>query len=361
MTINLATVILPTHSDPGTLGYAISSVLNQTEARIELIIVLDGATSETKATAQEWVQSDSRVRVLDLPKGTGRGADNRHLAVLSAQSDVIFYIDEDDLWMPNHVSSMLGRISSHQADVVCSTVASVREDNGIEIAPFSQASGQLRESLRSGTWRALFKIHMCHTKKSYEQLSQGWAPRLDGEKVKSLTMELAHERFKWVAIHEVTALSFHGTPRRDAVVSARSRSSQLRRFWRKIRTNKLNSSRLIRKGSIAYYFVSVVYHINPRGSNLDEYLKIIRGENIIGFPVGSKSPLYNSSHTEDFPLTKKHRNVAHSILDYHAGKKISIERALLMYKSLTRIVCGPPIWTKRQGLSFLIGSTMGKY
>ena len=360
MTKSLATVILPTHSDPGTLEYAISSIVNQTETRLEIIIVLDGATSKTKAVAEKWTKLDSRINILDLPKGECLGAKNRHLAVLSAKSEVIFYCDEDDLWLPNHVSLMLAKIEVEQADVVCSTVASVRPDGKIEIAPYSQAYGPLRDLLRDGSWRALFKIHMCHTKKCYEQLPGGWMPREGDEIVRHLMMELAAKQFTWIAINEVTALSFHGSPRRDFGISRRSRIGQIRKYSKKIKGAKAQVNRIVNTASIVHYLISVTFEIKPVNSNLNDYLNLINAQTDSKSSKksnGKKTLTNNSTNRNFFPFTMRQKKLAQAILDFRYGNKISAKNAWLIYRSLTQIVCGPPLWSRRQGLRFLLSST----
>jgi hypothetical protein len=53
------------------------------------------------------------VRFLDLPKGPHHGEVHRHDAILSANSDAIFYLCDDDLLMPEHVADLLALLETH--------------------------------------------------------------------------------------------------------------------------------------------------------------------------------------------------------------------------------------------------------
>jgi hypothetical protein len=258
---------------------------------------------------------------------------------------------------------MLEKIHSQNADVVCSTVASVTPKNKIEIAPFSHAHGPLRISLREGAYRSLFKIHMCHTKSAYTKLPVGWAPAPNGEIVKQLMMALADPKLKWVPIHEVTALSFHGTPRRSSGVSPKSRSLQLLNFSEKIQNRKLRGDMVTKNSSIAYYFTSVVYHLGPPGPKLREYVDLISSQNVTHPEKPWNENDKNSWHLgegQGFPFTKDQAEVAQSILNHRFRRKVPFGHAWRIYGSLTSVVCGPPIWTKKQGIPFLMKSIVGE-
>lgn len=68
-------ILLPTHARPDVLGVAIASVLRQTVADFELLVVLDGATDETREVVASI--GDDRVRIFGLPKGESFGYSNR--------------------------------------------------------------------------------------------------------------------------------------------------------------------------------------------------------------------------------------------------------------------------------------------
>src|SRR5262249_5778358 len=108
------TVLLPTHNRADVLGYAIRSVLWQTEQDLELLIVGDGCsdnTSDVVATFQ-----DPRVRWFDLPKAPLSGYANRNTALREARGRYVAYAQHDDIWFPDHVERLIAAMNTSGAD-----------------------------------------------------------------------------------------------------------------------------------------------------------------------------------------------------------------------------------------------------
>lgn len=111
--MTLVSVLIPTHDHASTLALAVGSALRQTVSDIEVLIVGDGVTPEVRAAATALQQSDPRVRFLDLPKGPHHGEVNRHTAIEQSTGDIIAYLCDDDLFMPEHLADLVALLADN--------------------------------------------------------------------------------------------------------------------------------------------------------------------------------------------------------------------------------------------------------
>ena len=99
---------------PTSLGYAIASMLWQTEQDFELLIVGDGCTDETPNIVASL--QDERVRWFDLPKAPLSGYANPNVALKQARGRYIAYAQHDDIFFPDHLAQLIATIETSRAD-----------------------------------------------------------------------------------------------------------------------------------------------------------------------------------------------------------------------------------------------------
>lgn len=101
-------IILPTHRRPHTIGYAIKSVLLQTEPNFRLHVVGDGCDDATEAVVRSF--QDERVRFHRFAKEKGLGYANRNRVLRETSAPHIAYATDDDLWFPDHLERGLSEL-----------------------------------------------------------------------------------------------------------------------------------------------------------------------------------------------------------------------------------------------------------
>ena len=84
-----------------------ASVLGQTCADLELIVVDDGSTDDTPAVLRSF--GDSRVRVVRLAESHGPSR-ARNAGVTRSQGELIAFLDSDDEWLPEKLDRQLMRM-----------------------------------------------------------------------------------------------------------------------------------------------------------------------------------------------------------------------------------------------------------
>jgi len=87
----------------------IESILAQTMADFELIIVNDGSTDETGEAVSRFY--DSRISYLE--KENGGQASARNLGILKSKGEYLSFCDDDDLLYPDHLASLSQCLEEH--------------------------------------------------------------------------------------------------------------------------------------------------------------------------------------------------------------------------------------------------------
>lgn len=123
------TVIIPTYNWSTVLPFSIGSVLAQTFADFELLVIGDGCTDDSEQVVQSI--EDPRVRWINIaPTGHQSGPNNEGLR--QARGEIIAYLGHDDLWLPHHLALHVAAIDAG-AEVSTSLFAYVRDDGAVSI------------------------------------------------------------------------------------------------------------------------------------------------------------------------------------------------------------------------------------
>jgi glycosyltransferase involved in cell wall biosynthesis len=104
-------VIIPAYEAEEYLGMAVDSVLRQTFADLELVIVDDGSSDRTHEIARSYASRDLRVRVLRQPHAGPGPA--RNTGFRAASGRLFAFLDSDDEWddtfLAEHVAVLAAR------------------------------------------------------------------------------------------------------------------------------------------------------------------------------------------------------------------------------------------------------------
>ena len=110
------TVIIPTYNRGWILKEAIDSVLTQDYKDFELIVVDDGSTDNTSEILASY---GNDIRVLFQENKGVSAARNRGIAEASGQ--FIAFIDSDDLWLPQKLSTQVEFFNQTPDALICQT------------------------------------------------------------------------------------------------------------------------------------------------------------------------------------------------------------------------------------------------
>lgn len=105
----LVSCIIPTKNRPGPVQVAIESVLRQSYTNIEIVVVDDSTNDETGLLVSSF---DSKIRYIKNEESRGAPY-SRNVGLLEARGDVITFLDDDDLWLPEKTTEQLGLLQRY--------------------------------------------------------------------------------------------------------------------------------------------------------------------------------------------------------------------------------------------------------
>jgi glycosyltransferase involved in cell wall biosynthesis len=105
-------VVMPVYNALPYLHESIASILAQTFADFEFVILDDGSTDGTAAALREWARRDPRIRLVTSPRNLGL-AGSSNLVVAHATAPLIARMDGDDVAHPERLERQLAVMRAH--------------------------------------------------------------------------------------------------------------------------------------------------------------------------------------------------------------------------------------------------------
>ncbi len=121
-------VIVPVYNTEKYLEECLESIVNQSFANLEIIIVNDASPDGSHKIIQKFAQHDARIKVIDHKQNLGQSA-ARNSALDMACGDYIFFIDSDDTIEQSTLEIMLATAIKNNADIVGCPLRRTDEQN----------------------------------------------------------------------------------------------------------------------------------------------------------------------------------------------------------------------------------------
>lgn len=118
MSAPAVSVIIPTYNRADLLPETLQSVLGQTLADLEVIVVDDGSTEDIAGVVE--AMADSRLRYIKNRR-TGLPAAGRNVGIRAAKADLLAFVDSDDLWLPEKLERQKRHLDEHPEVQWCFT------------------------------------------------------------------------------------------------------------------------------------------------------------------------------------------------------------------------------------------------
>lgn len=125
---------MPVHNGLPFLSASIESILRQSFADFELIILDDGSTDGSAEVMSEWARKDARIQLLANSQKSGLSRSS-NLLVSSAQSSLVARMDADDIAHPDRLRRQWELIEDNSEIVLTGTLSNGIDSNGKPVRP----------------------------------------------------------------------------------------------------------------------------------------------------------------------------------------------------------------------------------
>lgn len=124
---NLVSIITPMYNCEKYVSEMIESVISQSYMNWELIIVDDNSNDNSCKIVLEYINKDSRIRLIKQDTNLGP-AEARNIAIKNSNGKYIAFLDSDDIWHKDKLKIQLTYMVENNISVSCTSYQIVSED-----------------------------------------------------------------------------------------------------------------------------------------------------------------------------------------------------------------------------------------
>jgi glycosyltransferase involved in cell wall biosynthesis len=198
----LVSIIIPVYNRTYELERAIQSVLVQSYAHFEIIVVDDQSTLDIKAVTASF--NDKRIKYFCLEK-KGNGSVARNKGVELASGEVIFFLDSDDELLENHIEKNMTILIHNNYDFLYGS-SIVKMDNNESVKYTRQIrDNEFALDFLLGDGHAQTSSFCC-MKNIFKKIS--WNEDLERHQDYDFFMQV-HNNFKMLAVPENPTVIIH--------------------------------------------------------------------------------------------------------------------------------------------------------
>src|SRR5215472_1858638 len=208
-------VVIPYHNREQYIDEAIFSVLAQTLAPLEIIIVNDCSTETSRKYLDRYADL---CRIIDLASQAG-AASARNQGILCARGKFIAFLDDDDVWLPQKLEIQRQYMDQHpECAVVHSAAEMFRTGNQVSLYPCNWSPPlTLLQALTHNYWVILPSMLV---RTSVLRALSGFDPRFKGSEDHDFTIRCCAAGYR-----------IHGIPQPLIRIRREGHRSLTRRQW----------------------------------------------------------------------------------------------------------------------------------
>ena len=115
----MLSIIIPVYNSSETITKCLTSVIEQNDFELEkeIIIINDGSTDNSELLIKEFIANHPEIIIKYRYKENGGVSKARNLGIKLANGDWIAFLDSDDIWLPNKLSTQFNIINSSSFNI----------------------------------------------------------------------------------------------------------------------------------------------------------------------------------------------------------------------------------------------------
>lgn len=122
-------VVIPVYNAESFIAETVESVLRQTFADFEIVIVDDASTDGTRGILTQIAKRNAHVRIVHNKTNLGVSK-SRNRGIALSRGKYIALLDSDDLWVPDKLQRQVELIEASDADIVYCSYGMI-DENGV--------------------------------------------------------------------------------------------------------------------------------------------------------------------------------------------------------------------------------------
>ena len=163
-------VIIPVYNAEKYLGACLDSLLIQTLADFEVIVVDDASTDTSLTVAESYLERfGGRLKIIALPTNTGSGAVPRNEGLSFSRGEYIFFMDNDDLLVETALATLYDFAQAYRAEAVYMERGFLLDANELKAATWNKNASPIA--------KPTLELNDLDTRiENFLQTNYGWAP-----------------------------------------------------------------------------------------------------------------------------------------------------------------------------------------
>ncbi len=120
-------IIIPVYNAEKYLKQCLESILEQTYTNIEIIIINDGSTDNSKNIIEKYKNEFSEIKIVN--QANSGVSNSRNVGINISTGNYIMFVDSDDIIIKDYIEQLMSILKKYGLDVIKSSFKNFKEDS----------------------------------------------------------------------------------------------------------------------------------------------------------------------------------------------------------------------------------------